>query len=257
MHTKSGYGYYRISSIFIKYAIKALLIKCCFQCAAKAFFAMINHVGLRSNIKSINNVYEANTKNGANKDDLRKAVRFNYILAKIFAGVFMSAGLVVFFVPACVYGFTGLVIPILPVKFLFVPMDTVFGYIFHVIFHFFGLYNAVLGVMGFDIFMITTTIHIWPMTRILERTITNFNTATRSINDDSVKDSVWLKLQMRNIVLMHKEIYLLAFRFSLKLVLILCIFQLRSKHITNELPYYYSRAVYKSNRFNTAVVLHY
>lgn len=178
----------------------------------KAFFATVNHVGLRSNIKLITNLYEANTKDGANKEDLQIAVGINYIVAKIFVVVIMGTGLGIIFAPAVVYRFTGQIIPIMPVKFLFVPMDTMFGYIFHVIFHLFGLYNAVLGLIAFDIFMITTTIHIWPMTRILKRAISNLNKATRSINQEAVRNSVWLKLQMRNIALMHKENYLLVLR---------------------------------------------
>lgn len=154
------------------------------------------------------NVYEANTKYGANKEDLRKTARFNYILARTCTILYIGTSTTLFCAPAINYKLTGQLIPIMPVKLLFVPSDNLFGYILHVIFHSFGMLFGVIGLIALDIFMITTTIHIWPMTRILERACTNLNRATRLISRDAVRDSVWLKLQMRNIMLMHKENYL-------------------------------------------------
>lgn len=170
----------------------------------KAFFATVNHVGLRKNIKLITHLYEANKTDGVNKDDLRKAVRINHLLAKLFAVTFLGTIIILNLSPIPIYAFTGQIIPTQPVKIPFVTTDTIFGYILHVVFHFYGAFNAGLGCGAFDIFMITTTIHIWPMTQILRRTVADLNRVTQS----KIKNSVWLKLRMKNIILMHRETYL-------------------------------------------------
>lgn len=156
----------------------------------------------------ITKLYEVNKSYGENKDDLRKAARINLSLAKLLAFGISATTLVLATFPIPVYVFTGQIVPIMPVKIPFVTTDTLFGYTLHLVFHLFAAYNGGLGLIGTDTYMITMTIHIWPLIRILERSVLNLNLATKSIEGDKVKDSVWLKLQMRNIILMHREIYL-------------------------------------------------
>lgn len=163
---------------------------------------------LRKNIKYITNLYKANQAHGVNKNDLRKTVNINYLLAKLFAFSFSFTTIMLMLSPIPVYVVTGEIIPTSAVKIPFISSEPVIGYILHWVFHFFGAFNGLLGLVAIDVFMVTTTMHIWPMTQILQRAVMDLNGATKDIKRDSVKNSVWLKLRMRNITLMHREMFL-------------------------------------------------
>lgn len=163
---------------------------------------------LLKTVKTIRHLYATNKTHPENNGDLQKTSKINYFLLKLLSFAIWSTAAALMVSPILVYVLTGQLIPAMAVKIPFLSADTTHGYLLHLAFHIFGAVNAALGLSGADNFIVTTMIHIWPMTRILERAVQNLNLATQSIRADSVKNSTWLKTRMRNIILMQKEIYL-------------------------------------------------
>lgn len=70
---------------------------------------------------------------------------------------------------------------------------------------------AYLGISAADLFFITITMHIWPMVSILKKSVRSLKQATHEMqqaNDfETIRNSIWLRAHIRNILLMHAEIY--------------------------------------------------
>lgn len=165
-------------------------------------------MALSKPIKKIRHLYATNRNHHENNSDFQKTSKINYLLLQLLAYTMYSTAAALIMSPILIYAFSGQLIPILAVKIPFLSADTTHGYILHLVFHMFGTVNATLGLVGADNFLVITMIHIWPMTRILERAVKDLNFATQSRRGDFVKNSTWLKMRMRNIILMQKEIYL-------------------------------------------------
>lgn len=179
-----------------------------FQCASKAFFVALYHKGLYATLKFMSELYKANERHVVNNNDLRKVARYCDMMAKVFGLCILGTGCILILGPIPIYAFTGDIMPILPVKIPFISTDTIFGYIIHVIYHLFGLNNALFGLLAVDVFNITAMAHIWPMTTILERSITHVNGSARCLNREEFTNSLWLRLRLRNIGLLHREMFL-------------------------------------------------
>lgn len=98
--------------------------------------------------------------------------------------------------------------PILPARIPFVRLDTISGYVLYCILHMGWLFVAVSGTTASDILLIVLTLHVWPMITIFNQAVINLNQATGGVQHEAIKHSTWLHAQIRNIVNMHKEIYL-------------------------------------------------
>lgn len=68
--------------------------------------------------------------------------------------------------------------------------------------------SAYLGLAANEISLITLTLHIAPMMQIFDQAIKGLNEATTGPRQEAIKRSTWLREYFRNIVLMHRKIYL-------------------------------------------------
>lgn len=101
--------------------------------------------------------------------------------------------------------------PILPVHLPLIRSDTLLGYIIHSIYNFKMATIAYLGISAADLFFITITMHIWPMVRILKKSVRGLKEAIQELQlshgFETIENSTWLRAHIRNILLMHREIY--------------------------------------------------
>lgn len=102
-----------------------------------------------------------------------------------------------------IYLITGKLEPMLPIQIPFVNFETQSGYVIHSIYMFLLLASGYFGTVASELFLITLTIHIAPMSKIFEKAINDLNE-----RQEAIKNSTWFRVNFRNIILMHKEIYL-------------------------------------------------
>lgn len=114
-------------------------------------------------------------------------------------------------IPLGIYFVTGTMEPILPVHLPFIGSDTILGYMIHCIYNFKMATIAYLGISAADLVFITITMHIWPMVSILKKSVRALKQATQELQlsngFETIRNSTWLRAHIRNILLMHREIY--------------------------------------------------
>lgn len=133
------------------------------------------------------------------------------LITKVYIVVISATYVFSILLPLGIYFVTGTMEPILPVHLPFVRSDTIFGYMIHCIYNFKMATIAYLGISAADLFFITITMHIWPMVSILRKSVRRLKQVTQEIqhaNDfETIHNSTWLRAHIRNILLMHREIY--------------------------------------------------
>lgn len=174
----------------------------------KAYLGITKYSLLQAKVAFLTKIYKANLEKGKNYDDLRRCGRINLLLTKLYFCVYFVSSIALICSPILVYFVTRQVMPIMPVRLPFVQNDLVIGFIFNAIFNIIMIFLAVCGNFGSEVFILTLWMHEWPMIRILKRAATTLNKATRGKTRESIRNSIWLKLHVRNIAMMHTEIYL-------------------------------------------------
>lgn len=110
--------------------------------------------------------------------------------------------------PLAIFLTTGKKELIFPTHIPFVPTDKLWGYAIYCVYFIIALTTAYAGTVANEVLLITSTIHIWAMYKIMDQAVIGLNRATGSLHSESVKNSTWLHFRIRNIVLMHRNIYL-------------------------------------------------
>lgn len=159
-------------------------------------------------IEFLDKLYNANKFNSENRQILAKYIRWNMIVAKITTLVFLSTSIFCICAPVVIFFVTGSMEPVLPAHIPFVPFDTFSGYAIHSAIFSIVVMTGYCGTLSNEAFLITVTLHLLPLTKILDQCVIGLNEATGGIRKDAVKNSTWLHVRMRNIALLHKEIYL-------------------------------------------------
>lgn len=159
-------------------------------------------------IDFLDKLYNANKFNHENRRILAKYIRWNMIITKIITLIFLSTTIFCVCAPLAIFFITDNMEPILPAHIPFVPVDTLSGYAIHCAFFFVVAITAYCGTLSNEVFLITVTLHLLPMTTILDKCVNGLNEATDSLRKEAVKNSTWLHVRVRNIALMHREIYL-------------------------------------------------
>lgn len=185
-----------------------IMILLLLQCAMKAYLGITKHSKLQAKVAFLSKLYKVNLADGKNQDDLKRCGRINLLLTRLYFCVYFVTSVVLICSPIIIYLATNQVMPIMPVRLPFVQNDTVIGFICNAMFNIIMIFLAVCGNLGSEVFILTLWMHEWPMIRILKRAVTTLNQATRGIDHEAIRNSSWLKLHVRNIVLMHKDIYL-------------------------------------------------
>lgn len=161
---------------------------------------------LQKNVEFLTKVYKANETASANKRNLRNFVQILMKFSKVFFWIISVACAVLPLMPVGIYAVTNELETFLPVRLPFIRNDTAVGYILHTIYQWLVYYMAYSGILAAEMCVITLTMHYWPLTILFDRAINVLNSETRGIRHEAIRRSSWLKLRVRNIVLMHKEI---------------------------------------------------
>lgn len=156
----------------------------------------------------IGKLYKANRSNIENRRILKKCARWSMLITKIYAVAFVTTLLICISLPLTIFVITGKMEPILPTKYPFIPTDVFWGYATHSIICIIVAFTVYCGIIGSESLILTSTMHIWAMLEILKNTVTGLNLACRGLQNEAVKNSTWLHRRVRNIVLMHRDIYL-------------------------------------------------
>lgn len=164
-------------------------------------------ITLQKNIEFLTTVYKANEIPSDNKTDLRRFVQFLMKFSKVFFVIITVSCAVLPLMPVGIYLATDELETFLPVRLPFIRNDTAVGYFLHTIYQWLVYYMAYSGILAADMFVITLTMHYWPLTILFDRAITVLNSETGSSRRlETIRTSTWLKLRVRNIVLMHRDI---------------------------------------------------
>lgn len=170
---------------------------------AKIYMSISFAATIQSNLAFVTEVYKANETESENKQDLRKCARLNLRICKAIFILIVVTCLTFAVVPILTYLFTGRIEPILPLVIPFIRNDTIVGYMVQTIYQLILLFVGICLMAAPDVFLVTMTMQYWPMTQILDRSVRDLNKTNKETN----RNSTWLRMSFRNIVLMHKQIY--------------------------------------------------
>lgn len=82
---------------------------------------------------------------------------------------------------------------------------TLNGYILLTIWQSFGPYIGFVGHCATDLTFLLLVLHLWPMTKMFAREVTDLNAILKSAGS---ADQILLKrMQLRNVILMHKDLH--------------------------------------------------
>lgn len=174
----------------------------------KSYVHITHRVETKADLDFIASLYTANKFNVENRRMLSRFVRWNLIITKILTGSFFAAAVCLLTVPFAIFLISGKMEPIIPTHIPLVPTDQLWGYAIHNVYFICCIATAYAGQVENDTFLLTMTLHIWPMYKILDQAIIGLNQAVGSLRKEDIKNSSWLHFRVRNIALMHKRIYL-------------------------------------------------
>lgn len=178
----------------------------------KSYVILTGAIERKKSLDFLCDLYKVNRFNHENRRFLSKCVRWNMLIAKILTTVFSITAAAVICTPLAIFFITGRMEPILPFYYIpYIPTDQLWGYAFYCIYISTGIIICYCGTLATDALLLTSTMHIWPMANIVEQAVNGLNQATGSFREQAVRNSTWLHRRVRNIVLMHKEIYLWVF----------------------------------------------
>lgn len=183
-------------------------VKFVLQGLAKSYVIIRYDSTRRSMIEHLDKLYKANKLNAWNRQIVSKCVRWNMIITKILTLVFLSTSMCSICIPLAIFFKTGKMEPILPAHIPFIPIDTYVGHAIHCAYFSAVIISGYCGTLSNEVFLITLTMHLWAMIKILDQCVVGLNEATSSMRKETVKNSKWLHFRIRNIALMHREIYL-------------------------------------------------
>lgn len=161
---------------------------------------------LYNNLEFLTKMFKANEQPGENRTDLWNFVQMLTKFSKIFFWIISVSCAVLPLMPVGIYAATGELETFLPVRLPFIRNDTAVGYILHCLYQWLVYYMAYSGILAAEMLVITLTMHYWPLTILFDRAINVLNSETEGIRSETIKSSTWLKLRVRNIILMHKDI---------------------------------------------------
>lgn len=148
------------------------------------------------------------SKNHMNYRILQNFSRWVLLIMKFVFIMFGTSMAAVTFSPLLIYLLTGNLETILPIHIPFIDTETTTGYVIHTTYLIFVMTTAYLGIAASELLTIMLTIHISPMVSIFDQAIKSLNEATTGRRKDVIKNSTWLRVNFRNIVLMNIKIYL-------------------------------------------------
>lgn len=167
----------------------------------KQFQAILNFL---DELYTVNN----NNANFENYRILWKFSRWYWLITKFVFIVFGASFSMVIISPIPIYFITGNLEPILPVHIPLVDTKNISGYMIHSCYMFFLLTSAYCGTVSAELFLTSLTLHISPMVSIFDQAIKVLNEATTGSRKEAIKNSTWLHKSVRNIIFMHKHMYL-------------------------------------------------
>lgn len=155
----------------------------------------------------IGKIHIANKDYYVNAFVLRKFALWNLLITKLILVVFFLTASLAIINPVPIHLITGNLEPILPIQIPFVRSDTKSGYMIHSICIFVLIASGYFGTLASELFLITLTIQFAPMSRIFDRAINSLNETIGGKRQESIQNSTWLHENVRNLALMHKEIF--------------------------------------------------
>lgn len=157
---------------------------------------------MRENIQFIETVYVASSKNAKNQIILLKTARLAKISVTIMQVIYVTSILVYTINPTMAFVTKGEFELILHVFIPGTDPKKPIGYTVNLCFQAMMVFFGLVGTCASDIYCFTTVIHMLPIQKIFKKSIRELNKMlVRSQYSEAA-------LQLRNIQLMHKDIYM-------------------------------------------------
>lgn len=167
-------------------------------------------VAIQSQLAFLSDIYKANHIENEDKQDLRKCVGLNLRIVKAISTLTIANALMLMLVPVLSYLLADRFETLLPLSIPFIRNDTIVGYTVLTIYQLVLILVGSCTTIAPDVFLVTMTMHYWPMTRFLDRTVRNLNVTSRDFRNGSICNTVAnfrLKKTVRNLILLHQQIY--------------------------------------------------
>lgn len=107
--------------------------------------------------------------------------------------------------PVLYYALIGDKVILLPMYVPFLDDSTLCGYVIYYVLHSFWCVQSSIGLIGADLLMALLLLHTLPLVEIFELSISEMNDIL--VHCPAARQSLLLKMQLRNIIQMHKEIF--------------------------------------------------
>lgn len=88
----------------------------------------------------------------------------------------------------------------------YIDDSTLHGYLIYYAIHIFWSLQSAVGLIGSDLLMALLLLHIVPLVEIFELYVSEMNAVLVNLKSIRARHSPMLKVQLRNILMMHKEI---------------------------------------------------
>lgn len=150
-------------------------------------------------------VYVANIRNTSNQKILINTATLAKVIVTMIELLYLSSALLYLINPVSAYITKGEFETLL---FVFIPgvdPKRPIGYAVHLVYHLMMVFFGVAGTCCSDIFCFSTVIQLRPMQQILRQNIRELN---EMLAKSPYTETALVKMQLRNILLMHKDLYM-------------------------------------------------
>lgn len=193
----------------IAYYLRTLYIHfknaCKFQGLVKHFTVVYYAELLNSKVQYLRHIFLAVGEQTTPRQAIlfKWSTRFLYLF-KLFAVVIAAPFVVFCMFPVVIYCVTGQRVVLYPTYAPFVDDTTVRGYLILTSIHFSWSVQSAVGLIGGDLLMAFLLLHALPVVELIELSFTEMNEVCK--HSRSVSNKILLKMQLRNILQMHKEL---------------------------------------------------
>lgn len=171
----------------------------------KYITVIVNAQQINSKVKYLRTIFVSVGKSATDKHVIlfKWSKRFLFLI-KLFSAMISIPFLLFCMFPVVLYYMTAQLVVLLPVFVPFVDETTVSGYFVLTSIHTLWSVQSTIGLIGADVLMAFLFLHILPMVELIELCFAEMNEVSKL--QRTAFNNILLKMQLRNILQMHKEL---------------------------------------------------